>query len=631
MITGVASTELLVQDADKRHITLAPATWQAIRDSFNMAVDTLKSDLGLDKLDPGGQQERAVEAGRRAWSPGTSIRWWPGRHMLRMPPGLLAWDMRGNSHVSINGVGLKHAVDLAVAKTGGDSVSGALQKAPGPAPMPAPDGAAPPAPPAKSGGDTVAGRQEAVTRRAIRRLARGAPGRSGRRESARVRPGVAGPRRGPGPPGDTVVDRIAAVVGNTAIPMSRVSEEVFTLQQTRQQQGLPLLQDSAAIRALTHQVLDTLIAVELMYQQARNDTSIKVTDQEVTDAVEAQVRNLRKQTTSVDNLNSELNRAGFKSLDDYRQWLATQQRRQLYISRFQQELSDNKTIKPINPTEKEMRAFYKANLPMFGDVPATVSFKQIVIAPRPDSAATARTIVLADSIIAELRKGASFGQAARRYSMDPTTAADSGDLGWFPHGKMVPAFDKVAFALPVGQISNPVVSEFGIHIIQVLRREPTEVHARHILLVPPVDSADAAKAHALADSISGLLARGASFDSLQKLYTDQVEEKEVDETPLPGLPDAYNKALAGLDSGQTTPGLCAGRFDRRPADQVGHRAGHRARAGRAADVRVAQAPHRERTQPAAWRTDLHQCSFAPRRTSTSACRERPGATRGDPW
>ncbi len=352
--------------------------------------------------------------------------------------------------------------------------------------------------------------------------------------------------------GDTVVDRIAAVVGNTAIPMSRVSEELFTLQQARQQQGLPPLDDSAAIRTLSHQVLDTLIAVELMYQQARNDTSIKVTDQEVTDAVEAQVRNLRKQTTSIDDLNLELNHAGFKSLDDYRQWLGTQQRRQLYISRFQQELSDNKTIKPMNPTDKEMRAFYKANLPMFGDVPATVSFKQIVIAPQPDSAARARTIVLADSIITELRKGASFGQAARRYSMDPVSAPDSGDLGWFTHGKMVPAFDKAAFELPVGQISEPVVSEFGVHIIQVLRREPTEVHARHILLVPPVDSADAARAHALADSIHALLARGASFDSLQKLYTDQVEEKEVDESPLPSLPDAYNKALAGLDSGQTT-------------------------------------------------------------------------------
>ncbi len=156
MITGVASTELLLQDADKRHIMLAPATWQAIRDSFNMAVDTLKADLGLDKLDPGASKSaRSKKAADMVAVYLDSLV--QGRHMLHMPPGLLAWDMRASSHVSINGVGLKHAVDLAVAKTGGDSVSGALQKAPGPAPMPAPNGAAPQAPPAKSGGDTTPG------------------------------------------------------------------------------------------------------------------------------------------------------------------------------------------------------------------------------------------------------------------------------------------------------------------------------------------------------------------------------------------------------------------------------------------------------------------------------------------
>ncbi len=149
LITGIASTDLLVQDADQRHITLAPATWQAIRDSFNMAVDTLKTDLGLDKLDPSaskGARQHIADSLVRAYLDSLV----QGGHVLRMPPGLLAWDMRANSHVSINGVGLKHAVDLAVAKTGGDSVSGALQKAPGPAPMPAPGATAPqPAPTGK--------------------------------------------------------------------------------------------------------------------------------------------------------------------------------------------------------------------------------------------------------------------------------------------------------------------------------------------------------------------------------------------------------------------------------------------------------------------------------------------------
>jgi parvulin-like peptidyl-prolyl isomerase len=349
-----------------------------------------------------------------------------------------------------------------------------------------------------------------------------------------------------------VYDGIAAVVGNTAIPISRVKEELLTLKQQRDAEGIPMPRDSAGLRALSHQVLDTLIAVELMYQQALKDTTVKVTDQDVSDAVEANVRNLRKRFASGDSLLAGLHDAGFKSLDDYRNWLADQQRRQLYINRFRQNLIDNKTIKSVNPTEKEMKAFYQANLARFQDVPATISLRQIVVAPQADSAARARTIRLADSIIAALRGGARFGDAARRFSMDAATAADSGDLGWFAHGKYVPPIDRAAFTLPVGQISDPIESSYGIHILQVLRREPTEVHARHILLIPEVTPAGAARARALADSILALLARGASFDSLQKLYNDPAEEKEIDEVPVTTLPDVYSQALAGLDSGQTS-------------------------------------------------------------------------------
>jgi peptidyl-prolyl cis-trans isomerase SurA len=353
--------------------------------------------------------------------------------------------------------------------------------------------------------------------------------------------------------GDTAsetIDRIAAVVGGSAILRSQVDEELLT----RRQEGVTLPKDSAGILALRRQILDTLIAVELLYQQAQTDTTVKVTDQEVNDGAEQQYRRVRSQFNSVDQFNTELKADGFQSGDDWREWLKDQQRRNLYITRYRKSLEDDGSIKPINPTEKEMRAFYDANLDHFSGQ-AAVSLRQIVISPKADSAAHAKTLALADSIIGELRKkGADeFALAARRFSMDEGSKYVGGDVGWFQHGKMVPQFETAAFSLPEGQISNPVESSYGIHIIQVIRKAPTEVHARHILLIPEVDSADAAKAHALADSIHAALVRGASFDSLQKLYTDPVEERDLPEYPIDSLQPNYKAALVGVDSGKVTP------------------------------------------------------------------------------
>jgi peptidyl-prolyl cis-trans isomerase D len=86
-----------------------------------------------------------------------------------------------------------------------------------------------------------------------------------------------------------------------------------------------------------------------------------------------------------------------------------------------------------------------------------------------EAAAKAKAVALA----AKLRAGADFAAVARTSSDDPGSAPRGGDLGFFSRDQMVKPFSDAAFSLPIGQISDPVKSEFGYHVIRVLERRPS--------------------------------------------------------------------------------------------------------------------------------------------------------------
>ena len=352
------------------------------------------------------------------------------------------------------------------------------------------------------------------------------------------------------------VDRILAVVGSKAIMFSQVQEEMFGRVQAGRERLPDRKVDAAgfdrALGSMLRRYTDTLVAFELMHREAVTDTTVKVTEQEVNDAADALISDAHKRFKTTAEFKSELTLIGFSTEEDWRKYLVENQRRMMTVRRFEAALKEDGRIKDKTPTTKEVRAYYDSHLADFGQAPATVSFKQIVVPPRPTAAASLRARALADSIARELRKpDASFADMARRFTMDEGSKADGGNLPWFTHGKMVREFEDAAFSLKPGTISEPVESPYGFHVIQVQRVQPGEVQARHILIIPEIDSAGAAAAKVRAVEIVAAIEKGASFDSLQHLYHDRAEELELAGFPLDSIGHTpYGAPIANVDSGK---------------------------------------------------------------------------------
>jgi peptidyl-prolyl cis-trans isomerase SurA len=139
------------------------------------------------------------------------------------------------------------------------------------------------------------------------------------------------------------------------------------------------------------------------------------------------------------------------------------------------------------------------------------------IAPAEAIVKTAETKI--KMIEEEAVKGAPFPDLAKKYSEDPS-ASIGGDLGFFEKGFLDPAFEKAAFALNVGEISSPVRSSYGFHLIKLEERKDNSVRVRHILLLVRPSTSDSLRAQALCDSIAKNALSDSLFKAAASIYSD---------------------------------------------------------------------------------------------------------------
>ncbi|HEU5217865.1 MAG TPA: hypothetical protein VFU23_04360, partial [Gemmatimonadales bacterium] len=203
--------------------------------------------------------------------------------------------------------------------------------------------------------------------------------------------GLSAQSRPPAGGDSVVVDRIVAVVGSKAILSSHVEERL--LQEFPQGRGLPKAADS--LKAIKKDLLRLLINEELMVQEAGRDTTIKVLDDDVTKSVDALLKSTRAKYPSEDAYRKDIRTSGFETDDEYRGWLTEQQRRALLRRELLNKQRGKGALKPVAPTEKEIREYFDRNKAFFPPRGQAISFRQIVIPPPAKAAAKARAFAVA--------------------------------------------------------------------------------------------------------------------------------------------------------------------------------------------------------------------------------------------
>src|SRR5215203_1601423 len=173
----------------------------------------------------------------------------------------------------------------------------------------------------------------------------------------------------------------------------------------------------------------------------------------------------------------------------------------------------------LTVSDAEVRAYYdshKKELEHPGR--AVVSVLQIprVVSSADTAAVRARALALRD----EIMKGAKFEDVAKRESSDTISGAQGGSLGRGPRGRFVESFEKAAFALTPGQISEPVETQFGVHLIKVDEKKADTIAVRHILLRIQQSDSSASRTDRKADSLANIAASQDTpqrFDSAAKV------------------------------------------------------------------------------------------------------------------
>ena len=342
------------------------------------------------------------------------------------------------------------------------------------------------------------------------------------------------------------IDGVAAVVGKEIVLESDIEGALMQYQL----QGISIGENEKC------RILEQLLIEKLLAHQGQVD-SLEVSEGEISNTVNQRIQMLVQDVGSMKAVLDLYQKADQEALV---QDLTPIMRNQLFADRMKK-----KVIGDLDPSPEDVRRFFnkipKDSLPEFE---TEFELATLTITPDPDPKAVEDIINRLKEMKKEIEEGADFRTRAILYSDDPGSAANGGVYNGVKKGQFVKPFEAAAFNLEEGEISDPVQTEYGYHIIQVIRRRGEQLDLQHILMQPKFTPEDLNKAQEKMDSIVSKIRAGQltfdeavkafSQDEATKLNNGNMMNQNTGETtfPISMLDRDMYYAVGGLQQGQVS-------------------------------------------------------------------------------
>lgn len=301
-----------------------------------------------------------------------------------------------------------------------------------------------------------------------------------------------------------IIDQVVAKVGGEIILLSDLESQFALLQS---EQG-PMPEQTRCL------ILDNLMTQKLMLNQARID-SIEVGDEEVEVQLNARIdRILRLMNNDISQFEAYYGR----TVNEVKSQLREDLKDQMLTERMQGNVMQQASITP-----REVRQFFDQipndSLPYFD---SEVEIREIVMFPEVNALERQKALDQLTDLRQRITSGEQFAELATKYSDDPGSARNGGDLGWASRGDYVQEFEATAYNLEPGELSEIIETEYGFHIMELLERRGNTIHLRHILIKPEITQADLDLTESRLDSIRQLiLSDSISFSDAVKRHSSE--------------------------------------------------------------------------------------------------------------
>ena len=268
---------------------------------------------------------------------------------------------------------------------------------------------------------------------------------------------------------EILLDRVASVVENKIVLMSDV---VLAANAVAAQQKINPNTDPLIYQEILESSRESMVEQLLIIEMAEQD-SVEILEKDIDKALNQQIDNIIAQTGSKELAEAALG----KKISDFKRSYRDDMKGKLLAEKYTSSLTTSISVSRGDVID--FFSVYKDSIPSF---PTLYKTHHILIEIKPSEESEKKSFEKAMKVKNEILSGLSFEEAAKKYSADPGSKDQGGNLGYVPRGTFVKEFDRVVFTVEKNILTEPIKTQYGYHLIEVLERTGEKVLSRHILI-----------------------------------------------------------------------------------------------------------------------------------------------------